>query len=798
MTGGKKIGIACSVLLGLVIASIGGIYLAGLIYLLMNKQFPPQPEFSTWYAYWTHYGANPAVAKKLKISAGISAFLVYAVPLFLVLQGLRTRRELHGSARFASPEEVAKSQLNGSNGVVVGKHKGRYLIFEGQEFILLAAPTRSGKGVGFVVPNLLQYDGSCVNMDIKQENFDITAGFRANNGQEVYLFNPFAEDLRTHRYNMLEYISNDPKFRISDIQAIGFALYPDPANGKDPFFDQQARNLFMGLALYLCETPALPRTIGELLRQSSGKGQPIKEYLQGIINARNFVEEEQEEDVLDADGVPKFDKETGEIKRRKVKVLVPRLWSEGDEGEPPLSEACVDALNRFLQTSDNTLSSILASLNAPLSIWANPIVDAATSANDFDLRDVRKRKMTIYIGVTPDHLAEAALLINVFFTQLINLNTKELPKQNPELKYQCLLLMDEFTAIGKVGQIATAVSYMAGYNMRLAPVIQSMSQLAATYGQDVARNIATNHALQIVYAPREQKDANEYSEMLGFQTEKNKSRSRQLGKGSASESVSDQRRALLLPQELKEIGKWKEIILLENLKPVLCDKIKYFDDPVFTERIMPAPVVPKLNLDLHIAIVENRTRELTSGDVEGGVDLSLLALNLDLIPKLDGDQAASEEDVENVINGIFGALGLDDTTNTESDLEEVNGEEDLRNDEGTENAWEQADAAGELSEVAEGDLDDQAEPMDNIVSGTASEGLRGEENFVGTQILPGIDLAALEVDSLSLSVAAESSDTAVDLSVLEWDDEEPTHVNDEPPIDDVFDYSEDDDDRNVI
>lgn len=783
MNAGKKIGIAVSVVLALGVLTAGGVYLAGLIYLLMNKQFPPQPEFTTWYSYWVHYGSHAAVAKKLKIAAGISAAIVYLVPAFVVIQGLRSRRELHGSARFASHEEVAKSQLNGSNGVVVGKHNGRYLIFEGQEFILLAAPTRSGKGVGFVVPNLLQYDGSCVNMDIKQENFDITAGFRALNGQEVYLFNPFAEDLRTHRYNMLEYISDDPKFRISDIQAIGFALYPDPANGKDPFFDQQARNLFMGIALYLCETPALPRTIGELLRQSSGKGKPIKEYLQGIINARNFVEEDREEDVLDSDGIPKIDKETGEIKRRTVKVLVPRVWVEGDPGDPLLSEACIDALNRFLQTSDNTLSSILASLNAPLSIWANPIVDAATSANDFDLRDVRKRKMTIYIGVTPDHLAEAALLINVFFTQLINLNTKELPKQNPALKYQCLLLMDEFTAIGKVGQIATAVSYMAGYNMRLAPVIQSMSQLAATYGKEVARNIATNHALQIVYAPREQQDANEYSEMLGTFTEKNKSRSRQLGKGSSSESVSDQRRALLLPQELKEIGKWRQIILLENLKPVLCDKIKYFDDPVFTARILPAPQVPKLDLDLHIAIVEHRTRELTEADVEGGVDLSKLAVNLNLLPRLDQEGEASAEEVSSVIDGIFGALGfgeLGDETYAEEGEDE--GEHAVLEADGE--PWESTGETGEVYEVVEVvEVVEPSEHGDTIVSTppTLELAVVGVPE-VATSVTT-VDLSMLELDSLHFGELGEHEDAGVDLSVLDWDDEVHVVSSDEPPTD---------------
>jgi type IV secretion system protein VirD4 len=115
-------------------------------------------------------------------------------------------------------------------------------------------------------------------------------------------------------------------------------------------------------------------------------------------------------------------------------TLVPIEQWDG-EGLPPLSMECVDALNRFTSTSDNTLSSILASFNVPLTIWVSPLVDAATAANDFDVRDVRKKRMTIYIGIPANKLAEAELLINLFFSQLINLNTDDLLHSKPELKY---------------------------------------------------------------------------------------------------------------------------------------------------------------------------------------------------------------------------------------------------------------------------------------------------------------------------------------------------------------------------
>lgn len=477
----------------------------------------------------------------------------------------------------------ATSRAESSPAIVVGVWRGRYLRFGGQQFVLLAAPARSGKGVGIVIPNLLSFPDSVVVLDVKQENYAITAGFRRACGQDVYLFNPFAENGRTHRYNPLSAIS-DGLFRVGDILAIGYALYP--SGGQDDFWVDQARNLFLGIVLLLCEwrdarragtgnsISSYPVTMGEVLRQSSGNGMPVKAYLQqSLVQHRNT-----------------------------------------------LTGSCVDALNRFLSNDDKVLASILATFNAPLTIWANPIVDAATSCNDFDLRDVRRRRMSIYIGITPDHLAEAALLVNLVFSQLVNLNTKQLPEVDPTQKFQCLLLLDEMAAIGKIHIIARAVAYMAGYNLRLLSVVQSIAQLESVYGRADARTFITNHAMQILYAPREQRDANDYSEMLGTFTDQSRSVSRTLatfsGRGGPTESVSEQRRPLLLPQELKELSRDKEIIVLENSKPILADKICYWRDPEFVSRISGAPLVPSVDLPRFNAVVERRVRELKLDEVD--------------------------------------------------------------------------------------------------------------------------------------------------------------------------------------
>ena len=211
---------------------------------------------------------------------------------------------------------------------------------------------------------------------------------------------------------------------------------------------------------------------------------------------------------------------------------------------------------------------------------------------------VRKKKMSIYVVIQPNKLAESRLIVNLFFSQLINVNTKVLPQNDASLKHQCLLLMDEFTSIGRVDIIASAVSFMAGYNLRLMPIIQSMAQLESTYGKENARTIMTNHALRIIFAPREQQDANEYSEMLGYTAMRKDSVSRSRSRDSSyTRSESDERRALMLPQELKALGDDKQILLVEGMAhPVMAEKSRYFKEAAFKERLLPKVEVPMLDL----------------------------------------------------------------------------------------------------------------------------------------------------------------------------------------------------------
>jgi len=593
-TPSRRTAAAVFVLLGLIALACAGYYLSGALFLLMNKANPTQAHFGSIVRYWHLYADDPPLRKKLIASIAVASGLQIVLPVALVVAA-RPRRRLHGDARFATAAEVTASGLTGNHGpgILIGRHNGRYLSLPGQLSVMLSAPTRSGKGVSVVIPNLLNWPDSAVVLDIKGENFEISSGYRAAHGHAVYAFSPFDSDAHSHRWNPLTAVRTSALHRVGDLLAIGQVFYPNDGSGtsSEGFFNDQARNLFLGLGLLLLESPGLLRTIGEMLRQSSGKGRSLREHLTATMTSRA-------------------------------------------EGGAPLSDECRDALQRLLSNSDNTMSSIVATFGAPLTIFADAIVDAATSADDFRLEDVRRRRMTVYVRIPPNRLAAARPLLDLFFSQLVDLNTQCLPSQDPTLKHQCLLVDDEFAAMGRVTAVINAAPYLAAYGLRLLTVIQAMSQMDAIYGEKHARTFATNHGLQILFAPREQRDADDYSAMLGFYTERAESRghSRSFsahGHASISRNESEQRRALLMPQEFKELGRDQLVVILENCKPILGKKICYYRDRDFKARLMPAPRVPQMLMDLHLARVQQRFRYLED-DLPAGSVLCADALAHDL------------------------------------------------------------------------------------------------------------------------------------------------------------------------
>ena len=542
-----KVALACAA--GLLLADT----LAGALFLWSMHADPRQATPLTLTRYGYYYGDRAEVRWRLceSCALGLAAVVVSAGAGLLP-----RRRPLHGDARFASRAEIAAAGLLGSDGIILGKHRGKCLMLAGQQGVALAAPPRAGKGTGVVVPNALNWPGSLVCVDIKRENWTLTAGYRASCGQACYLFDPFAEDGRTARWNPFSYVSRDPVRQLNDLQRIAEMLYPDPPN-VDPFWTASARSLFLGIALYLFETPSLPATIGEVLRQGmASDDEGFGQHWKRLIEGRN-------------------------------------------SGSRPLSSQCVRALYDVIDLAPVTASSIRKTFTSRLDLWLNPILDAATAESDFDLRELRKKPMSIYVGVNPDDLHRLRPVLSLFFQQAIGLQTRELPERSPLLKYQVMMLLDEFTALGRIPIIAEAISYLPGYNVRVVLVIQTPAQLREVYGIHNAETMLKSLAARIVFAPKDFADAREISDELGFTTVPVRTVSKPLGTSfdrrgarSKSQSVSLQRRALLLPQEVKELGKEVAIVFYEGMRPIRCQKIRYFSDKRFRKRLLPPPAVP--------------------------------------------------------------------------------------------------------------------------------------------------------------------------------------------------------------
>ena len=541
----------CAVALALItLGVIASQYLAGYIFLWVSHVDPRRATPLTIFEYWVYYREVPLILRRAIVCSGVGLGFVTALALVLVIP---KSRPLHGEARFARRGEIARAGLLRHEGLILGQMGSRYLMLPGQQSVILAAPPRSGKDVGVVVPNGLNWPGSLVQVDIKRENWTITAGFRASRGQACFRFEPLSPNGDTARWNCLSYVAESPDRRINDIQRIADILYAE-SPGADPFWVASARSLFVGICLYLFETKSLPKTMGEVRRQGmasddEGFGAHWKRIVQG---------------------------------RQSSKF--------------PLSPECVRALYDVIDLAPVTASSVRKTFTSRLDLWANPLLDRATSGDDFDLRSLRKKPMSIYVCVNPDDLHRLRPVLSLFFQQTIGLQTTELPEHNPALKFQVLMLLNEFTALGKIPIVSESISYLPGYNVRVLLVIQAPSQLRDVYGPYAAETMLKSVAARIVFAPKDYPDAKEISDELGVTTVRVRSHSkpsfmalnRQSGR-SGSTTLSEHARALMLPQEVKEIGKDNALIFYEGLRPIRCKKIRYYADRRLRRRLLPPP-----------------------------------------------------------------------------------------------------------------------------------------------------------------------------------------------------------------
>jgi len=561
---------------------LAALYLASYFFLikLSSPQLPPSAATPmTVIRYWQHYGSDPYTRHWL-IGCVIAGSVAAVAGVGCLIRPVS--RSIHGDARFATLREVIRAGLFGDAGIILGRWGRRYLILGRQLAAIIIAPPRSGKGAGLVQPNALSWSGSLIVNDVRRECYRITAGYRSL-FSKVYLFDPLSPKGVTAQWNPISthYVPDDPPLRVSALQKIANQLSPDPATG-DPFWPASCRDLFLGLGLYVIETPSLLRTMGEMVRQiMHGEDDSVSDHWRQIINDR-------------------------------------------DEAGQPLSSTCKRMLYDFIALSPQTQSSVRKTFTAKLQLWTNPLIDAATSQDSFDFHDLRRKRLSIYLGVNPGDLGRLSLLMNLFFTQMLDANMDTMPEDDPTIKYELLPIMDEFAALGRMPIIENSIQLMGGYGIRPLLIAHSIPQLRSVYGPDHTKNIIACCGARVVYAPNDSDYATDISRELGTFTTDSISHSRPArGMESGTITRSKVARALLNPQEVRMMGINNEIVFIEHCPPIFCRKIWYWQRLVFLNRAnRPRPEIIPIEITMPPSPLLVKKAEESSGKGKAARDIT--------------------------------------------------------------------------------------------------------------------------------------------------------------------------------
>lgn len=478
----------------------------------------------------------------------ISALLIFwlRAPL-LDFRPFRRKETLHGDAHWATEAEIKSAKLRSKKGLLLGRTGANdYLIADDFQHVLLFAPTGSGKGVGFVIPNLLFWENSVICHDIKLENYELCSGYRSSIGQEVYVWNPADPDGNTHCYNPLDWISDKMGQMVDDVQKICNLILPE-----QEFWQNEARSLLMGVILYLFSVSRPPN--------------PEK-----VCSFGEVVRTMRSDDV--------------------VYSLAVVLDTIGKKIHP------VSYMNiaSFLQKADKERSGVVSTLNSGLELWANPLIDTATASSDFSFVELKKKKTTIYCGVTPDNLKRLEPLLKTFYQQAADFMTRWMPRKDEP--FGVLMLMDEFPTLGEMESFKTGIAYFRGYRVKLFLITQDTQQLKGIYEEAGMNSFLSNAYYRVTFAANNIDTANMISQMIGNKTVKSESHSRpkffDLNPGSRTVNTSEVQRALVLPQEVITLPRDEQIILIESNPPMKTRKIFYYQDKFFTKRLLPKTFVP--------------------------------------------------------------------------------------------------------------------------------------------------------------------------------------------------------------
>ncbi|MEO9132775.1 MAG: conjugal transfer protein TraG [Sphingomonas sp.] len=515
-------------------------------FMLGHTPIYPPPAFFWW---WFSYDAYaPAIFLRGAYIAASGGVLSAAVAIAMSVWRARevTRALTYGSARWATSAEVEAGGMLGDRGVVLGRLDGRYLRHDGPEHVLCFAPTRSGKGVGLVVPTLLTWPGSCIVHDIKGENWALTAGFRARIGR-VFLFDP--TNSASSAYNPLLEVRKGA-CEVRDVQNVADVLVdPEGSLEKRNHWEKTSHALLVGAILHVLYAEK-DKTLAGVASFLSDPRRPIEITLRAMMTTRHL----------------------------------------GNGGVHPV---VASAARELLNKSDNERSGVLSTAMSFLGLYRDPIVAKVTGSCDWRIADLvdGARPASLYLVVPPSDISRTKPLVRLILNQIGRRLTEELtPKTR---RHRVLLMLDEFPALGRLDFFETALAFMAGYGIKGFLIAQSLNQIEKAYGANNA--ILDNCHVRVSFATNDERTAKRISDALGTATEmramKNYAGHRlSPWLGHLMVSRTETARPLLTQGEVMQLPQDEEIVMVAGVAPVRARKARYYEDRRFRERLLPPPI----------------------------------------------------------------------------------------------------------------------------------------------------------------------------------------------------------------
>jgi type IV secretion system protein VirD4 len=513
------------------------------------------PVYRPWslFGWWFHFDAYaPKVFSRAGALAATSGFLGCATAIFGSLWRARQRSDLttFGSARWAVEKDMRAAGLRDEAGVFLGKKSGDFLRHDGPEHIMAFAPTRSGKGVGLVVPTLLGWTGTAVIHDIKGENWQLTAGWRSH-FSHCLLFNP--TDARSARYNPLLEVRRGPD-EVRDVQNIADILVdPEGALERRNHWEKTSHSLLVGVILHILYADE-DKTLAGVATFLSDPQRPFVETLRRMMTTNHL----------------------------------------GETDAPIVHPVVASAARELLNKSENERSGVLSTAMSFLGLYRDPTVAAVTSRCDWRIADLvtAPAPLSLYLIVPPSDISRTKPLIRLILNQIGRRLTEQLHATDQAGRHKLLMMLDEFPALGRLDFFETSLAFLAGYGVRVFLIAQSLNQIEKAYGNHNA--ILDNCHIRVAFATNDERTAKRISDALGTATEQRAMRNyagHRLSPWLAHVMVSRQEtaRPLLTPGEVMQLPPKDALLMIAGTPPIRATKLRYYEETAFKRRLLPPP-----------------------------------------------------------------------------------------------------------------------------------------------------------------------------------------------------------------